>query len=59
MNIEKAIENMNRDTRDYLKDLSDAYKRTGDLKYVREMLIIVRNHGGDADEREVKSYFRL
>lgn len=58
MSIERAIEKMNRDTRDYVKDLSAAYKKTGDLKYVSELLKIIQNHGERATESEIKSFFR-
>ena len=59
ISIEKAIERMSRDTRERMKDLSAAYKRTGRSEYLREMIEILKNWGADADEAQLRKTLHL
>jgi len=56
MSIESAIEKMDRDNRDYLKDLSFVYKKTKDPKVAKEMLTMIQRYDSSCSEKELKLY---
>lgn len=59
MSIESAIERMNRDTRDYLKDLLSVFKKTRDPNIAVEIITVLKNHGESCSEKELKLYLGL
>ena len=53
MDIERALRNMDRSSRDLVKNCVEAYNRTGDQKYAREAIAILENFDDDSDVREL------
>lgn len=53
MDIERALRNMDRNSRDFVKDCIEAYKRTGDQKYARDAIATLENFDDDSDVREL------
>lgn len=53
MNIERALRNMDRSSRDLVKNGIEAYKRTGNQKYAREVIAILENFDDDSDVKEL------
>lgn len=49
MSIERAIERMDKDTRDCVKELSALYKKTGNEEYAEKMLEIIQQFDDDKD----------
>lgn len=54
MSIEQAINRMSGDTRDYLKNLVDVYKKTRSKDLEEEIVAILRNHGFQGGASEVQ-----
>ena len=59
MSIESAIEKMDRDNRDYLKDLSLVYRKTKDPKVAKEIIAIIQRYDSNCSEKELKHYLGL
>lgn len=55
MDIERALRNMDEDSRKLVKNCVEAYKKTGNQKYAEEAIAILNNF---IDEDDVKAYIK-
>ena len=53
MDIDRALRNMDRTTRELVKKYVEAYYRTGNVSYAREALSILENYDDDPDVKEL------
>lgn len=47
MDVERAIERMDRDTLNYFKQLLDAFRKSGSERFLEEMVKILQNYSDD------------
>ena len=47
MDVERAIERMDRDTLNYFRQLLDAFRKSGSERFLEEMVKVLQNYSDD------------